>query len=82
MQVDKRIPSSQAGYMELTGSVKDGDCKKVEVAGGVSQQRGCCNEFQPEKKDTTQFNCGNCEYVRGLTLGARLRERGTNGSTS
>jgi hypothetical protein len=33
-----KIPSAKAGYMELAGAVKDADCVKVEVAGGVSKQ--------------------------------------------
>lgn len=59
----KKIPSAQAGYMELTGAKKDGDCEKVEVAGGISKDRGCCNKFHPESRQTTTFNCGTCEYV-------------------
>ena len=57
-----KIPSAQAGYMELAGARKDGECSKVEVAGGVSLRRGCCNEFHPEKKTTASFDCGDCEY--------------------
>jgi hypothetical protein len=49
--------------MELTGAVKDADCSAVEVAGGVSKQRGCCNHFQPVNKGTTQFRCGTCKYM-------------------
>ena len=60
----KKIPSAQAGYMELTGAKKDGGCEKVEVAGGVSRERGCCNHFHPALKTTSVFNCGNCEYVK------------------
>lgn len=58
----KKIPSAEAGYMELTGARKDGGCSKVEVAGGVSLERGCCNEYKPEKPTTARFDCGNCEY--------------------
>jgi hypothetical protein len=57
-----KIPQAQAGYMELTGAEKDGDCSKVDVQGGVSLDRGCCNEFQPQDEATTTFSCGNCEY--------------------
>jgi hypothetical protein len=60
----KKIPSANAGYMELAGAEKDGGCKKVEVAGGVSQKKGCCNFFQPESVKADQFRCGECEYVR------------------
>jgi hypothetical protein len=67
-----RIPSAQAGYMELSGAKKDGDCRKVEVAGGISRELGCCNEFQPAKKDTQQFRCGNCEYLKARGFAAKL----------
>jgi len=58
-----KIPSAQAGYMELSGAVKDGGCKIVEVAGGISRLLGCCNKFSPESSDTQRFRCGSCEYV-------------------
>ena len=61
-----KIPSAQAGYMELTQARKDGDCSKVEVAGGVSKELGCCNHFHPESKTTKRFDCGNCEYVKPM----------------
>lgn len=61
---DNRIPESKAGYMELEGAMKDADCHKVNVAGGVSKELGCCNYFEPEEKDTDKFSCGTCEYVR------------------
>ena len=63
MEQEKKVPSAAAGYMELTGASKDGGCRKVEVAGGVSRELGCCNLFHPEAKDTTRFSCGTCEYV-------------------
>jgi hypothetical protein len=59
---DSRLSSAQAGYMELAGAVKDAACRKVEVKGGISSELGCCNEFQPEAKDTQRFRCGDCEY--------------------
>ena len=64
-----RISEKQAGYMELAGAKKDGDCRKVEVKGGISQELGCCNLFEPETKSTQRFRCGDCEYhmrKRGL----------------
>lgn len=67
-----KIPSAKAGYMELSGAKKDADCKKVEVAGGVSKQLGCCNFYQPEKKTADRFQCGQCEYLQGRSFGARL----------
>ena len=57
-----RLTAAQAGYMELAGAVKDGDCKKVKVEGGISKERGCCNEFQPEDGKVAQFRCGKCVY--------------------
>lgn len=61
-QSQPKIPEAQAGYMELAGAQKDGDCSKVEVEGGVSLDRGCCNEFQPEDESTDTFSCGNCKF--------------------
>lgn len=61
---DSRIPASKAGYMELVGAKKDGDCSKVNVQGGISFERGCCNEFERESRYTTKFSCGTFEYQR------------------
>lgn len=60
----KRESAESAEYMELSGALKDADCEKVEVDGGVSSDLGCCDRYQPESDDTKLFNCGNCEYVR------------------
>jgi hypothetical protein len=60
---DGKIPSAKAGYMELSGAKKDGGCRKVEVAGGVSKKLGCCNLFAPESAKTCEFRCGTCEYL-------------------
>jgi hypothetical protein len=57
-----RKSAKAAGYMELTGAVKDADCRKVKVSGGVSESLGCCNYYEPESKDTKEFRCGVCEY--------------------
>ena len=57
-----RISAKQAGYMELPGAEKDGDCRKVEVKGGISQKLGCCNLFELGKDAEKQFRCGTCEY--------------------
>lgn len=67
-----KIPSAMAGYLELAGAKKDGNCVKVEVAGGVSRRLGCCNEFKPQDQKVDAFRCGSCEYVRGKGLGGRL----------
>jgi hypothetical protein len=53
-----KIPQEQAGYMELAGAQKDGDCSKVDVEGGVSLDLGCCNEFEPQDDSTQAFSCG------------------------
>lgn len=58
----RRLTAAQAGYMELLGAVKDADCRKVEVKGGISSDLGCCNEYQPESRKTKSFRCGECEY--------------------
>lgn len=50
--------------MELEGARKDGDCAKVQVAGGVSKERGCCNFFEPDGRGVKAFRCGLCEYVK------------------
>lgn len=61
-----RVDAEKAGYLELAGATKDGDCKIVFVKGGVSRVLGCCNLFDPASKRTKLFNCGNCEYVVSL----------------
>ena len=61
---DNRFTSSEAGYMELVGARKDGECSKVKVSGGVSLERGCCNKFERESRYTTKFSCGTCEYQK------------------
>lgn len=58
-----RMSSAKADYTELTGAKKDGGCAKVEVAGGVSKQRGCCNAFSAQSNKTTEFRCGTCSYL-------------------
>ena len=62
-QLGDRISAKSAGYMELAGAVKDADCRKVEVKGGVSSALGCCNKFEPESDEVKQFRCGMCEYL-------------------
>ena len=59
-----RTNAEDAGYMELEGARKDADCRKVEVKGGVSSERGCCNFFEPDSRKVRAFRCGLCEYVR------------------
>lgn len=54
-----RVTSEAAGYMELAGAKKDADCEIVQVSGGVSKERGCCNLFKPES-GADEFRCGEC----------------------
>lgn len=61
-QSQSKLPEAQAGYMELQGATKDGDCSKVDVQGGVSLDKGCCNYFEPQDATTDAFSCGNCKY--------------------
>lgn len=60
----QRESAESAEYMELAGALKDADCVKVEVDGGVSSDLGCCDRFSPESKKVTKFSCGTCEYLR------------------
>ncbi len=57
-----KMPSDQAGYMELDGAVKDADCSKVQVDGGVSSDLGCCNEYNPQE-GSQEFRCGTCTFL-------------------
>ncbi|MGH9393311.1 MAG: hypothetical protein ACRD1E_04015 [Terriglobales bacterium] len=56
-----RVSAETAGYMELDGAAKDGDCDLVTVPGGVSGARGCCNLFAPEG-GAQAFDCADCEH--------------------
>lgn len=58
-----RVPGKQAGYVELPGAKKDGDCSVVAVLGGISLQKGCCNNFQlGPNAETEEFKCGSCRF--------------------
>ena len=61
-----RIPGERAGYMQLRGAVKDGECTAVAVRGGISLELGCCNHFEPEDESVEEFRCGECEYHMNL----------------
>ncbi len=66
MSVNKtRITAQEAGYLELPGATKDADCSVVEVEGGVSSERGCCNAFRWKSGDVEYFRCGECKYLAG-----------------
>lgn len=67
---DARVTPEQAGYLELPGAVKDGDCTKVEVDGGVSLALGCCNLFDYDASTEAKFSCGTCSYRTGATPNA------------
>ena len=62
----ERVSEEAAGYMELRGAEKDSDCRKVDVDGGVSSRLGCCNLFQPKSDKVQEFECGQCEYLKGI----------------
>jgi hypothetical protein len=57
-----KYTESEAGYLELPGAVKDGDCKIVYVEGGISKDLGCCNGVRPVK-GAKAFKCGLCEFL-------------------
>lgn len=60
---DKRHSATAAGYLELPGAKKDGDCLKVRVAGGVSMLLGCCNLFDYNESRKKDFRCGSCKHL-------------------
>jgi hypothetical protein len=61
--LNRRTTARAAGYMELDGAVKTGDCNAVEVKGGVSGEKGCSNLFDPIK-GATEFECEQCKHFR------------------
>ena len=58
-----KVPAKLAVYMELPGAVKDADCSRVEVKGGVSNELGCCDLWEWEKDSGKFFRCGTCKYT-------------------
>lgn len=56
-----KTSQEEAGYMELSGAVKDSTCAIVE--GKVSSRLGCCNLFRPED-NADEFRCGECDWLR------------------
>lgn len=64
-QPSGKVPEAEAGYMELAGAQKDGDCQKVDVQGGISLDLGCCNLFEPQDESVDSFRCGTCKYGSG-----------------
>lgn len=65
LHANSKMSATAAGYMELEGAVKDGGCKIVNVSGGVSQKKGCCNEYKPQQ-GADEFRCGECKFVKSL----------------
>lgn len=61
-----RVSAETAGYMELDGAQKTGDCDLVDVPGGVSEERGCCNLFDP-RPGASEFECGQCLHYHAGT---------------
>jgi len=74
-----KVPEAQAGYMELAGATKDGDCSKVDIQGGVSLDLGCCNFFEPQDESVDSFRCGTCKY--GSDSQAKSEQNDTSGMT-
>lgn len=60
---DDRVAGENAGYMELEGAKKDGDCHLVRVHNGISKELGCCSIYEP-RKGADEFNCGHCIHER------------------
>jgi hypothetical protein len=58
-----RVSASTAGYMELDGAQKSGDCDLVEVAEGVAGEKGCCNLFTPQPA-AGEFECAQCVHFQ------------------
>ena len=58
-----KASEQEAGYLELTGAIKNAGCSKVNVAGGVSAELGCCNLFRLNEAATKKFSCGTCKFV-------------------
>lgn len=59
-----RVPEQTAGYMELEGAQKSGDCDLVQVEDGVSGEKGCCNLFDPQS-GASEFECAQCLHFQG-----------------
>lgn len=58
----RKVSAQSAGYMELAGAKKDAGCQIVDVKGGVSSRKGCCNLYRPVK-DADDFRCGECTFL-------------------
>lgn len=69
-----KVTAVEAGYMELPGAVKDAGCNVVNVSGGVSSQKGCCNLYDP-KPNPNAFCCGECTHL--VTLDKKVLDNRT-----
>lgn len=58
----EKVSAHAAGYMELRGAKKDGDCDAVNVPGGISLNLGCCNLFDPKARSVDRFRCEDCSH--------------------
>lgn len=63
----KRVSAESAVYLELANAIKDSDCQVVNVPGGVSADRGCCDLWSASSEDAGNFSCGSCEYLEGAS---------------
>jgi signal peptide peptidase SppA len=59
---DGKTSAAAAGYMELAGAEKDGQCDVVEVAGGVSLDSGMCRKLFDAESDADEFCCEECTH--------------------
>jgi hypothetical protein len=57
----EKVSEEAAGYMELEGAEKDGECQIVHAENGVSLEKGCCNLYKPDP-GADEFKCGECKY--------------------
>ena len=74
-----RVTAQAAGYRELEGAAKDGECDLVAVPAGVSAGRGCCNLFEPDA-GAARFACGSCEHFQAqATPSAAERQEAWHG---
>jgi hypothetical protein len=67
---DGKTSAAAAGYMELAGAEKDGQCDVVEVAGGVSLDSGMCRKLFDAESDADEFCCDDCTHSSGADKGA------------
>lgn len=74
---DTRATPEEAGYLELEGAQKDADCQLVNVPGGVSSAKGCCNIWDTVP-GAQAFSCGTCTKIKQGAAGAQQGTAGDN----